>query len=329
MTTPLVNSPRKSEVDSMELCLYPFRTSDGSPSPFLFSQGDVAVEALEVASSEPRERLIRCLKSRFPHLDRFALDARLKEPSAVLISGISEESASRLIAFLKDLGITARLTSRRKVSVFQRLWNPGLIAVAGASLLSPFFGGVTAVLLILAGLGFWALGVYRLGRRRIPVISSPFSETEAEYWLKSAELFSSAIRASRTEDRNRLEHLTTRIFEILTSLRRLSVYSAAAGGVEGELADKLKETLRVSIGILEQINQASGEKQAKLSYDLASLADLLDELAGEHENTSDPSGEAAHRVSREIQYLADQVSGIMKEVQLDQTGAYIKEPRSR
>ncbi len=328
MTTTLAEPTHVSEADLLELSLYPFRTSDGKPSPFLLSPGDVAVETLEVASVTTRERLVRCLRVRFPHLDWFALEARLKQPSAVLVSGISEESAARLMAFFKDLGIAAQLARTHKTSVFQRLWNPGLIAVAGASALSLFFDGITVALLMLIGLGLWAVGVYRLGRREIPIIRSSYSGTEAEYWLKSATLYSHAIRAANLEDRNRLEHVTTRVFETLTRLKSLSVYSAAAGGVEGELADKLKEALRVAIDILRQINQSSGENQVQLRSDLASIADLLDELSDEHGDSPHPRAEDADRVSREIHYLADQVAGIVKEAQLKPTGKYRTEPRT-
>ncbi|MDQ7785093.1 MAG: hypothetical protein RDU20_19565, partial [Desulfomonilaceae bacterium] len=88
---------------------YPFCPECGRLSPSFVRKGSIGVEIDEVPAEKLRGDLSALLRSWFPDVDVLDAKRRLESGKTLLLTGIDEDSAHRLVETLKTMKAPARL----------------------------------------------------------------------------------------------------------------------------------------------------------------------------------------------------------------------------
>jgi hypothetical protein len=229
----------------------------------------------EVPGEKLRAELGSLIGSWFPSVDALEANNRLKSGRTLLLRGIDEESAVRILGIFKAMKAPGKLvrddTGR---GWFKRLWNPGLTATAAAVLLALIMGGVIGFVLVVAGLAAPPAWAFFRGTPRTPLISVVPREPEEDLVRLSSE-YSAVMNSLSEQDGKILRDLTTAVFDVQQRLQSDSLASIAAGAQTGQLFAGLSDAVRTAVDSARQIPSADEEEQSRLRGELRSLDDLV------------------------------------------------------
>ena len=254
---------------------YPFCPECGALSPALVARGSFAVELEDVPSERIRSEFVDNVRSWFPDVNPLEVDRKLKSGPSILIRGIDEASARRILAYLKAVKAPGRILEEEALGSWSgRLWSPGLGVGAVALVVALLAGGLVGVLLIVAGVGAVAAGAFLKGRRLQPVISV-VPAVKHDDMEQLADEYASLIRQLSQEDAEALKSVTTTVFDIHRRLRSDSVAAVAAGGTTGDLYDRLTDAIPTALHIVRTLLSSPEEDRRGLRKQLADLNDLV------------------------------------------------------
>ncbi len=294
-------------------CDYPFCPKTGELSAFLLMDGNVAVDVLEIPSSDARQTLIRCIRTWFPTVDRFHTDRRLKVGSTI-INGVDEASGERLIELLKSLGISGRLRPAGDRPPSQHFWNSGLLALAMLIPVALLVRGVAGFILLVVAILAPLVGAYFRRKQDVPVIQSLPEPMEFEFWQKTAEEYSEVMDRLSPADSRILESIAESVFRLQKKLRIESFTSVAAGGAAGGLFSKLKEALSSATNIAARLSRVQGEEQEALRTELSGLSVMIEKLSDWYAGVESGSPKAQPDLAEELAGLTQTIDLIISEV---------------
>jgi hypothetical protein len=288
----------------------PFCPECGRLSPGSVSPGPVAVEIDDVAAENLRGRVVSILKTWFPSIDIVEADRRLKAGRSILLAGISEDSASRIVAALKPTKVGARITG--KESWFRNLFNGGLIVSAAALGLALFMGPLFGFLLFLLAVGAPVLGALPNARLRRPLVSAPTSGTASAKWAEVAGEYAEVIsRLGRVEAR-RLKSIARSVFDLSGRLSRDSLAAIAAGEDTGDLHARLEDILRAAVALGKKITVATEAEGPK--RELAALEELAGRTAEWFGSREGRRVKGSDELSEQLTLIRENIDSIVGEV---------------
>lgn len=254
---------------------YPFCPECGALSPAFVARGSFAVELEDVASERIRSDVVDNVRSWFPDVNPLEVDRKLKSGPSILIRGVDEASAQRILAYLKAIKAPGRIVEEKALGSWSgRLWSPGLGVGAVALIVALLAGGLVGALLMLAGAGAVAAGAFLKGRRFEPVISVVPAVRHDDI-EQLADEYASLIKELSPEDAEALKSVTTTVFDIHRRLRSDSVAAVAAGGETGDLYDRLTDAISTALHIAQRLLSSPEEDRKGLRKQLADLNDLV------------------------------------------------------
>lgn len=250
---------------------YPFCPECGKLSPAFVSGGNFAVELEEVPSERIRSDVVSVLKSWFPTIDVLNASKQLSSGRTVVLRGIDEQSAQRLLAAFKTMkapGILSR--DRAQEGWLKRLWNPGLAISAAALLLALIVGGMSGIVLALFGIAVTPVWALTKGRMKSPLVSvTPVLPGESLVRLSSE--YSRVVVGLSEQDRETLKSLTTDVFDMQQRLQSDSLAAVAAGAEDGQLYSTLFDSLRTAVEIGARMLSAGESEQTAIRQEFQEL----------------------------------------------------------
>ncbi len=250
---------------------HPFCPECGRLSPSFVSEGSFAIEIEEVPAEKLRADLVSRIRSWFPGVDALEAKARLKSGRTLLLQGVDEESAVRILDLLKNMKVPAKLVrAKTGRSLLKSLWNPGLVVTSAAVLLAILVGGITGFVLALAGLAAPSAWAFLRGGTGSPLVSVVPREPEEDLVRLSSE-YSRVMSSLSDRDGNTLRDLTAAVFDVRQRLQSDSLASVAAGARTGQLFASLSDAVRTAVDVARRIPSASEEEKPALREELGTL----------------------------------------------------------
>ncbi len=290
----------------------PFCTECGKLSPAVVAEGALALEIDDVPSERTREQAVSMLKSWFPQLDAIRAGESLKAGRPILISGIDEESARRILDGLKVGGRPKLL--KVKPDWLKWIWNPGLAVSAVSVLLALALGGLSAFFLILIALGApLAAGLLR-GRRKEPLVPSGRVGAQADQWIRLSDGYSEVVAQLDSQDSENLKALVRKVFRLQKRLKSESLASVAAGLDRGDLYQSLCDALSSAVELSRRILAEREENRAPLRDEIAKLNELADRTATWFRRLDDPVIKDSSVLEAELSSVAESIDRIVREV---------------
>jgi hypothetical protein len=293
---------------------YPFCPECGRLSPSFVSRGSVAVELEEVPSQRLRNELVSQLKSWFPSLD--ALDAadRLKSGRTLLIQGISEESADRILNRLKAMKVPGRISrAAAQTNWGKRLLNPGLAVSVGALFIGWWIGGISGLVLALLGAAVTPAWALLKGSVMSPLISFVEQEPDEDLLRLSLE-YSRVIDRLSAQDRETLNRLTSEVFDVQHRLQSESLASVAAGAESGELHSRLSDSLTTAISIAGRLVSATGDEQPEMRQELKDLESLVHSTGAWYRSIEGEGVKESSQLAKEMKEVTESIDNILEDV---------------
>jgi endogenous inhibitor of DNA gyrase (YacG/DUF329 family) len=290
---------------------YPFCPQCGELQPGILAPGDVSVELQDVASEKIRRQVVDALKSWFPAIDTLTAEEALKRSGSVLISGISEESARRIVRALNAMKAGARAT--RGDTPARNLLNRGLVVSALALLAAPFVG-LGAILCLLVAVGAPLIGARLKSKRRQPLLTGTGLHGEAEEWVGLSKEYAQVIRALEPQDADLVRTIALGVFDLRRRLGGKSLAATAAGETVGDLHQRVQEILRSAIALTGRIPIEAGEKKERLRQDLEGLKNLVEDTVGWFHARETGQVRKASALSDDLQKVKGSIDAILHEV---------------
>ncbi len=290
----------------------PFCLECGEPSPMTARPGRVSVEAQEVASAALRGQITDTLRSWFPSLDRFRVEESLRNDWTTVVRGVDEETADRMIASLKKIGVAARVTSGQSTAA--DFLNRGLAVTALALVALPFVGALTGFFLVLVGAGAPIAGAVLKRRRRAPLVSAVRDSSTNEAWRGLARRYVEAVRRSEPEDAAALKEIALSAFEVTKRLSESSVAAEVAGEEEGPLSELVRESVDRAAQIAVATAQAAPERKERLRKELSDLQAAVTDTDRWFRNVDGKTARSAGEVTDELQAARRRIDSVLSEV---------------
>jgi hypothetical protein len=301
----------------------PFCPECGELSPFVVGSGNLSVVLREVPSENLRDHVIATLKVWFPGIDSLEADRRLKNGYSVLISGINEESARRIITALKGTKVVAKL--ERDPSWVLSLWNMGLIVSAISGLLAIGSGVIGAIVWGLTALGAPVVGALIKLRKLSPVARAPMSPERAEKWIEIANRYRPVMLALDGEPAVVLKNITETVMDLERRLSNHSLVARVAGEHSGSLFHLLEDALHTAIEIGRRISKEKPENRQARQQELESLGELV-EKTGEWYRRLEVEGVGeSPALTQEFDEITESIDRIINEVRSVDRGSRLTE----
>jgi len=293
----------------------PFCTECGRVSPAVLGEGDIALEIDEVPSERIRQEVVSTLRAWFPQLEPIRAAASLKAGKSILLSGIDEKSANRVLEALATLKVRGRPKPvEGKSSWLKWIWNPGLAVSAVSLSLATVFGGLLALLLALIALGApvaWALSK---GRGREPLIASPRAGNQADFWVRISDEYSRVFEQLSPQDSENLKAFVRKVFQLQRRIESESLASIAAGSDRGDLYLSLNDGISSAVELSRRILTQPEEKIGPLREEIGKLNELADRTAGWYRQLEGPVIKDASVLDAELNAIAESIDRIVREV---------------
>jgi hypothetical protein len=278
----------------------------------LTAAGAVAVEIDEVASEKLRRQAAGALKSWFPEIDALEAERRLRGAGTILVTGVDEDSARRMVKALGAMKVGARVASQPGWG--RAILNRGL-AVSAISVGAIFFvSPVVAFVLVLAALGAPALGAFLKQSRLRPLVQLAAYDPRARQWAEIAEEYSRVLKALPTRAATSLKLVARTALDLRNRLGSASLAAVAAGEVSGELYSRLYDSLRAGIDLGGKIISAKEDGREALVLELESLANLMDETAKWFTAHDNDDAIQASQITQELQDIRQSIDDVIRDV---------------
>lgn len=302
----------------------PFCVDCGELIPPIVSDGSVSVVVGDVPSAEIRSQLTAVLKSWFPGLDSFEAEDRLKTGPTLLISGIDESSAGKLVAALKGFHAPAKAERDRERSFFKSLWNGGLLVTPPALLIALLVGSWVGLLLFMIGVAAPIVGAMLKIRHMQPLLLGAQIQPQAEDWARTAESYAEAMKMSDPEAGAMLKSLAERVFDVYGRLRKGTVVAVAAGDDRGELAMRLMETVQTAASLARKSASGDEEKRREALKELNILSEMVDATGDWYRRTESEGIKDSQTIAGDLVDVVTRIDRILKD-----TGYSAQESPSR
>ena len=292
---------------------YPFCVDCGKPAPFALKAGAFSVEIQDVPSEELRSQLASSLKKWFPDINRIDASDILSSGKSILLSGVDEDSAERLIGALKKFKVNGRIIDipRNRWSL---LWNPGLIFSLPALLAAWVFNGAASLIFFLCAPAIPVVVAFRKHYRSRPVIALEFLNYLSDEEFESARQYREIIGSLGREDSARLKSIVRRAFDLHNKLKSKSLSAAAAGSRKGELYGRLTDAVDMAVQICTDIGTADIGLQDDLRNSLASLDVLLKDTEAWFLNLESDDRKSVPGLAEELTEITAGIDGIVNEI---------------
>lgn len=256
----------------------PFCPECGMLPPSIVSKGPLALELGDVPAQNTRTELLQLLKAWFPDLDSVNAEKLLKTGPTVLMTGIDEESGTRILTLMQNLKVPARLVDHRADSWIKRLWNSGLVVSIISLLLAAIFRGPVGFLLILIAGGAPLAASLLIGRKRKPLFGQVEPTIFADQWIGLSHDYSLIIQHLAPADGAVLKSLAAKVFDFQSRLRTQSLASVAAGAETGELYKRLRDAVMVGIEISRNVISTTGDAQESSRKELIAFKNQISKI---------------------------------------------------
>jgi len=254
---------------------YPFCLQCGELQPGIVARGPVSVELQEVASAKIREEVVEALKSWFPAVDVLNAESALKRGKSILINGIDEDSAGRIVRGVKSITAGARIT--RGESQARSLFNGGLVVSALALIATAFSGWGAAILFLLAAAGAPFVGALLKRKGREPLVPAHAFRAEAEKWIGLSSEYAQLVGRVEPRESELLRSIARGGFDLRERLAAPSLAASAAGEPTGELFERIQEILHSAVAAAGRMSVETGDKRDAARGEIANLNNLVDE----------------------------------------------------
>ncbi|MEW6529475.1 MAG: hypothetical protein AB1473_01485 [Thermodesulfobacteriota bacterium] len=292
----------------------PFCPECGQVSPGLIAGGDLSVIVEDVASEKLRAELLARIKAWFRQVDSSEADQKLKRSRWVLVSGVEEESGNRLVEAIQSLKIPARLG--RVPGWPQALWNGGLIISAVAGLFAAFSGPLWAFLFFLIAITAPVVGGMRKLRQMQPVITETIRDPHANRWFALGRWYSDLLRRLEPEDAASLKTVAAAVFDLRNRLSQPTLIATAAGERQGDLYQKLHDTLATALDISRRIAEAAPADRDSLRKELAQVIDLLAKTQTWFRGLEEERVRKAEDLAEDLNQITSSIDRIVEEVRV-------------
>lgn len=293
---------------------HPFCPECGALSPVYAAPGPFAVELEEIASEQIRSAVVANVTSWFPQVNPLEIDGRLKSGPSILLKGVDEDSARRVIEYLKAFKAPGRMVDPKALDSWpHNVWNPGLAVAAVALIAALAVGGLTGALFVVAGVGAVAVGAFLKGKKSQPVISSLRTSGNDEMRSLAAN-YAAVIGRLSPEDREMVKSITTGVFGLRRRLTSDSVAAIAAGGQAGDLFDRLTDSIRTALEIGHAILSSTEEERQRLREELNELKDLVARTEQWLRTAEEERAKPAAELSRDLDQVTRRIDRILETV---------------
>lgn len=289
---------------------HPFCTECGTLLPALLLKGDVSVILGDVPSQDLREKTVKLLENWFPRIDGLQAEQRLRRGRSVLVSGLDEGSARRIVDALKRFRATA--TMERDPDWKRGFLNGGLAVSAIALLAGILSGPIGLILGVAVAIAAPVIGARIKLRNMTPLVKGLPPGSEAEKWATVAGAYSEAVRNADEETRRLLSKVGASVLDVEAGLGRDSIVATAAGEKQGALYERLRDSLNTAVDLSLAIGSSEGERRSELIKELEGLAELVQDtrawfnrLESEDIATTSELGADLNRITASIDRIVD------------------------
>jgi hypothetical protein len=254
----------------------PFCLNCGKIVPNILTSGNLTIEIADVPSAQLRKEILHELRKWFPEIDPTTAENRLRKRPWILVSGIDERSANRLLEIFKSMKIDGRLVhDSGSQSWLRLLWNPGLTIAAGLITVAALVQGLIGFIIFLFGAAAPFSWAFWKSNRKMPLLDRSAINSEAPRWIEIADQYSKIISKSTIEDAELLRSLMRMIIDLQQSLKSRSLVSIAAGEDRGDLYTTLNNSSLTAIDLCRRINSSQGQERDRLRRELQDLIRVL------------------------------------------------------
>jgi len=293
----------------------PFCTECGRLSPAVLGEGDIALEIDDAPSERIRHEVVSTLRAWFPQLEPIRAEASLRAGKSILLSGIDEESANRVLEALATFKVRGRSKPvEGKPSWLNWIWNPGLAISAVSLALAAAFGGLLGLLLVVIALGAPVAWALLKGRGKEPLIAYLRVGNQADYWIRLSDEYSEVLGQLAPHDSENLKAFVRKVFRLQKRLESESLASIAAGSDRGDLYLSLNDGISSAVELSRRILTQPEENKGPLREEIGKLNELADRTAGWYRELDGPVIKDAAVLDAELSAIAESIDRIVREV---------------
>ena len=309
MATKLICDRCQAEVRGGD----PFCLNCGKIVPNILTSGNLAIEIPDVPSAQLRKEILQEFKKWFPGIDPITAENRLRKRSWILISGIDERSAKRLLEIFKSMKIDGRLVHETgRHSWLRLIWNPGLFIAAGLITVAALVQGLVGFIILLFGAAAPFSWAFWKSNRQMPLLGRSAINSEAPRWIDIANQYSKIISELANEDAELLRSVMKMIIDLQQSLKSRSLASVAAGEDRGDLYTTLNNSSLTAIELCRRINASQGQERDRLRRE---LQDLIRVLTRSHDQLTKLDREEIKSVEELTQEIDKNIESIDRIIQ--------------
>lgn len=293
---------------------YPFCLDCGAVSPALTGEGPFALKIGEVPSQQMRDQLVSRLQEWFPGLNVVEAEKRLRSGETRLLRGMDASSGRRILDALRDLKVAGVLEEDSSAKPrLSHLWNFGLVASFLGLGAAAIVGGWTALLLVVAALIAPLAGAIFKARGSRDSLVDRLTYPDADYWLGLAAEYTPLLQRLPGQDRDSLKEVFRGAFDLQTRVQSGSLPSVAAGFDQGELHERLKESLRSALEMGRHIlrDETAGSDLARA--ELRRLAEALRVTRDRFISLETGGVKSPQAIASDLEEIMNNIDRIVKE----------------
>ncbi len=293
----------------------PFCLNCGKIAPNTLASGNMAIEIADVPAAELRKKILQEFKKWFPALDPISAEGKLQKNPCVLISGIDDQSAKRLLAILKSMKIDGRLVRGTGGSSWLQLfWNPGLLIAAGLITLAALVQGLIGLITFVLGVASPILWAFWKGNRQRPLLGTTAINSEAARWINVSDQYSRTITKLAIQDAELLRSVMRLIIDLQKSLKSRSLASVAAGEERGDLYTTLNNSSVTAIDLCRRISSSQGQEKDKLRRELQDLIDVISKSHQQFTKLDREEIKSVEKLTRDINRNIESIDRIVQDI---------------
>jgi hypothetical protein len=293
---------------------HPFCIHCGELSGPALSLGSFLLEIQDVPSDTTRGQAVAILKSWFPEMDALRAHRMLRDSPTILVNGVDEGSANRLLRALLPLKVRGRILGPADTTWWKLVWNPGLLASVPAVVAAWGLDGAASVAALIVAVAAPAVGALLARSRSQPLIRQESLHSLSGEWLGLAKDYSETIRLLSPEDSAVLTSIAGKVFDLHGRLKNRSLPAAAAGAEMGHLHKVLTDTIRTAVEIGRKIARRNSQDKDGLRQDLASLNRLVEETEVWYTSLETRDHKQVPELAAELEEITAGIDKIVREV---------------
>jgi len=295
----------------------------------LLEKGAFAVEVGEVASQAIRDEIVAELKSRFPQLDTLAAEKQFKAEASILLSGVDEPSARRIVEELKKFKAPVRVMHQHRPRWWHWILNLGLVASAAAVLLAIVVGGWFGLLMILVAAAAPVVAELLWISQTRPLVVPIWPRASVAPWMRVASDYAQVIEHAEPEDREALASLAIEAFGLQSRLASGSTPSIAAGGQGGDLHKRLIDAIRTAVEIVQRLPDEPDDRKAESRKEVAGILELVKKTGQWFGALEDRPVKSPDQLSEDINQITERIDLLIQEVRTPASGSLSARDRTR